>query len=145
MGLGWTWGLAKHWFPNLPNKLKNLASALKLINAGKSWKIGDHCRAPFGTDSLLHEGTIQEISPQFVLVQFIGYGDTRYVAPKDLVASIGEGARQDQIRFAIERLFPTETLEWYVGDYCRAICDFDGNEYECQILQQNDKDTKINR
>ena len=143
MVLHWSWGFAKRWFPTVLNKLRNLANALKLIDAGKSFKIGDNCRAPFGTDSVLCEGTILEISSQFALVHFIGYGDTQYVAPKDLVDSIGEGARQDQIRFVIEKMFPTETLEWFVGDYCRAICDFDGLEHECQIVQQNEKDTKI--
>ena len=51
--------------------------------------------------------------------------------------------RQDQIRFAIEKLFPTETLEWCVGDYCHAICDFDKKEHECQKVQQNETDNKI--
>ena len=143
MGLHCSWVLAKHWFPTLRNKVRNLENALKLIYAGKSFKIGDRCRAPFGTDSVLREGTIQEISNQFALVHFIGYGDTRYVSPKDLSESLGEAARQDQIRLVIGQMFPTETLEWFVGDYCRAVCDYDGLERECQIVQQNETDTKI--
>ena len=50
---------------------------------------------------------------------------------------------QDQIRLVIGQMFPTETLEWFVGDYCRAVCDYDGLERECQIVQQNETDVGL--
>ena len=50
----------------------SLENALKLIDAGKSWKICNNRRAMFGTDPVIHEGMIREISFQFALVRFIG-------------------------------------------------------------------------
>ena len=113
-----------------------LGNALKLNHNGKSWKMCDNRRPTFGTDPVLHEGTKQDISFQFPFFRFIGYRDTTYGSPKDLVRPNGIGVCQDLIRFAIEKLHPTETLEWCIGDdYC-VICDFDGKELKCQIVQK---------
>ena len=39
------------------------------------------------------------------------------------------------------KLYPSneksDNKEWQVDDYCRALCDFDGQEHELQIIKQN--------
>jgi len=38
-----------------------------------------------------------------------------------------------------------ENKEWQVDDYCRAICDFDGQEHELQIIKQNPTNKEVFR
>ena len=37
---------------------------------------------------------------------------------------------------------PPGPQRWNIGDFCRATCDFDGQDHEAEILKQNPEDLK---
>ena len=117
----------------------------------------------------VYEGIVEELATnehqaEYAVVRFIGYGNTDSVWPKDLIRSDGKEAREKQINEAlkdvnnnkntvetssnISKSTPNEksdTKEWQVDDYCRALCDFDGQEHELQIIKQNPNNKEVFR
>ena len=84
-----------------------------LIKYGKLESITNYMKAPFKKNMYY----------KFALVSF--------VSPNDLVESIWDGAQLNEIRLALKKMFPSESMVW-------CVHDFDGQEHKCQILHQND-------
>jgi len=99
----------------------------------KQWEIGMACRAVYDFDEEEYEGFVVASNPQnrSMTVRFLGYNNEQQVKTWDLMESLGQEARDEQLEHAEEEEEDEEKGENFAnGDWCRAVYSEDGVVYE---------------
>lgn len=97
-----------------------------------AWEAGMFCQAPFAEGGAEYEAIIKSIegtgAETYAVIQCIGSDKEASAWLKDLKPSLGEEARNSQLKV-------NPFAEWKVGDPCRAVFAQDGLEYEGDIQE----------
>jgi len=107
---------------------------------GRSWDIGDACRAVYSEDGEEYEGTVvfKNTANRSVTVRFHGYNNEEEIKERELMESLG----QDEVELQLEQAKLDEEAgeeeegagdDFQLGDWCRAEWSEDGVVYEAII------------
>jgi len=114
---------------------------------GRSWQIGEACRAVYSEDGEEYEGTIvfRNTANRSVTVRFHGYNNEEEVKERELMESLGQDEVEQQVeqaRLDAEGEEEEEGAgdEFQLGDWCRAEWSQDGVVYE-GIIESLDRKT----
>ena len=75
-------------------------------------------------------------------VRFLGYNNEEEVKTRDVMESLGQEVREEQVEEAEMNKEEEEEKhdeDWKVGDWCRGVYEVDGRVYEGVIENMNSK------
>jgi len=110
----------------------------------KTWEMGAACRVVYSQDGEEYEATVVASNPanRAVTVRFLGYNNEEEVKTRDVMESLGQEAREEQVEEAEMNKEEEEEKhdeDWKVGDWCRGVYEVDGRVYEGVIENMNSK------